>query len=110
MLILRNNEVMNKVITDRIKFLRELCERYDVKEMYLFGSACSDRFTKNSDIDILISFKDIPIEKYTDNYFELHYELEELFNRKIDLITENSLSNPFFIESIEGTKQLLYAA
>jgi len=101
---------MNKFIKDRVKLLRELCERYDVKEMYLFGSACSEKFNKNSDIDILISFKEIPVEKYTDNYFKLHYELGELLKRKIDLITENSLSNPFFIESIERTKQLLYAA
>lgn len=69
-----------------------------------------ESFNDKSDIDILISFKDISIEKYTDNYFELHYKLEELFNRKIDLLTENSLSNPYFIESIEETKQLLYAA
>lgn len=101
---------MNKIIADKIQALRELCRRYDVKTLYLFGSVCSDKFNNDSDIDILISFKDIPIEKYTDNYFELHYKLEELFNRKIDLLTENSLSNPFFIESIEETKQLLYAA
>ena len=50
------------------------------------------------------------MDKYTDNYFELHYHLQDLFNRKIDLITENSLSNPYFIESLEETKQLLYAA
>jgi predicted nucleotidyltransferase len=78
--------------------------------MYVFGSICSDKFNEKSDIDILISFKDISIEKYTDNYFELHYRLEELLNRKIDLLTENSLSNPYFIEEIEETKQLLYAA
>lgn len=78
--------------------------------MYLFGSACSGRFGDDSDIDILISFKDISAEKYTDNYFELHYKLEELFNRKIDLVTEKSLSNPYFIESVEETKQLVYAA
>jgi predicted nucleotidyltransferase len=78
--------------------------------MYLFGSACSDRFNSNSDIDILISFQDISVEKYTDNYFELHNKLEALFNRKVDLLTENSLSNPYLIECIEETKQLLYAA
>jgi predicted nucleotidyltransferase len=78
--------------------------------MYVFGSACTARFNDQSDIDFLISFKEIPIETYTDNYFELHYRLEELFNRKVDLITENSLSNPYFIESVEETKQLLYAA
>ena len=78
--------------------------------MYVFGSACTDKFNKNSDIDILVAFKDISIEKYTDNYFELHYKLEQLFGRKIDLLTENSLSNPYLIKSIEETKQLLYAA
>jgi predicted nucleotidyltransferase len=78
--------------------------------MYIFGSVCTDNFRDDSDIDILISFKDISIEKYTDNYFELHYKLEEIFNRKIDLMTENSLSNPYLIETIERTRQLLYAA
>jgi len=78
--------------------------------MYVFGSASTDRFNLNSDIDILVSFKDISIEKYTDNYFELHHRLKELFGREIDLLTENSLSNPYLIESIEETKQLLYAA
>ena len=45
---------------------------------------------------------------YTDNYFELHYKLSDLFGRKIDLITERSLSNPYFIESINETKELIY--
>lgn len=101
---------MQKFIKDKLDDLKKLCQDYDVKTMYVFGSVCTDKFNDKSDIDILISFKDISIEKYTDNYFELHYKLEELFNRKIDLLTENSLSNPYFIESIEETKQLLYAA
>jgi len=101
---------MIRVVEDKIQDIRDLCIRYDVKTMYLFGSVCTDRFDDESDIDFLITFKDIPVEKYTDNYFELHYNLEKLFKRKIDLLTENSLSNPFFIESIEETKLLLYAA
>lgn len=90
--------------------LQRLCEKYDIKTMYVFGSATTDTFNKNSDIDILISFKEIPFDKYTDNYFELHEELEKLFERKVDLLTEKSLSNPYFIQSVEKTKQLLYAA
>ena len=101
---------MQKIIKDNIDALKELCKSYDVKKLYIFGSACTNQFKDDSDIDILISFKDISIEKYTDNYFELHYKLEELFNRKVDLLTENSLSNPYFIESVEETKHLLYAA
>lgn len=101
---------MQRLIEDKLKDLKRLCEEYDVKTMHVFSSACTDKFNHKSDIDILIAFKDISIEKYTDNYFELHNKLEELFNRKIDLLTENSLSNPYLIESIEETKQLLYAA
>ncbi len=101
---------MNQVITDNIDQLKNLCEAYDIKEMFAFGSACTEKFSDQSDIDILISFNDISIEKYTDNYFDLHDKLEELFKRKVDLMTENSLSNPYLIESIEETKQLLYAA
>jgi len=101
---------MQQIIRDKIPELKEICKTYDVKSMHVFGSACTDNFNEHSDIDILISFKDISIERYTDNYFELHDQLEKLFNRKIDLITENSLANPYFIESVEETKQLLYAA
>lgn len=101
---------MQGLIKDKMQEIRVLCQTFDIKTMYAFGSICTDKFNDSSDIDILISFKDISIEKYTDNYFNLHYKLQELFNRKIDLLTENSLSNPYFIESIEETKQLLYAA
>lgn len=101
---------MQGLIKNKLFELQALCEKYDVRTMYVFGSACTNKFTDKSDIDILISFKDISIEKYTDNYFDLHNQLEKLFNRKVDLLTDNSLSNPYFIESIEETKQLLYAA
>jgi len=102
---------MQRIIEDNKEQLMNLCEKFDVASMYVFGSASSEGFNELSDIDILISFKkDISIEKYTDNYFALHYQLEALLNRKVDLITENSLSNPYFIESVEETKKLLYAA
>jgi len=77
--------------------------------MYAFGSVCTDKFNNNSDIDFLISFEDISYEQYTDNYFDLHYKLQDLFNRRIDLLTENSLSNPYFINGVDRTKQLIYA-
>ncbi|MCF8309502.1 MAG: nucleotidyltransferase domain-containing protein [Bacteroidales bacterium] len=102
---------MLRIIKNNKQKVIELCQKYDVRTMYVFGSASTDDFKETSDIDILISFKkDISIEKYTDNYFELHHKLEELFNRKVDLITENSLSNPYFKESVEESKKLLYAA
>ena len=75
---------MNKVITDKLDVLKMLCKKYDVKTMYVFGSVCSTQFNDQSDLDFLISFKNIPFDQYTDNYFELHYQLQDLFGRKID--------------------------
>lgn len=45
-----------------------------------------------------------------DQYFGLLQALEELFGREIDLLTDRSLRNPYFISSVEKTRQLLYAA
>jgi len=101
---------MDKIVTDRIDELKILCNTYNVKSMYVFGSVCTDKFNDNSDIDILISFETLSIDQYTDNYFDLHYKLQDLFGRKIDLLTEKSLSNPYFIKGLEQTKQLIYAA
>ena len=101
---------MNSLITENIDTIKKLCEKYEVKSMYLFGSGSKGEFRDTSDIDILITFHEIPIDRYTDNYFNLHYDLEALFDRNIDLVTERSLSNPYLIKSIEDTKQLLYAA
>ena len=101
---------MNKIINDKIEDLIHLCNIYKVKSMYAFGSVCTDNFDENSDIDLLISFDNLTIDQYTDNYFDLHYKLEDLFKREIDLLTDKSLSNPYFILSLEQTKQLIYAA
>ncbi len=102
---------MNKIVIDKIPQLEALCKKYKVVKMYLFGSATSNDFNENSDIDFLISFQDdVTLEEYADNYFDLMFEMEDIFGRKVDLVTEKTLSNPFFIRSVEQTKQLIYAA
>jgi predicted nucleotidyltransferase len=102
---------MNALITQKLPELMALCKKHHVAVMYLFGSATTNAFNPQSDIDLLISFqKGLTPQQYADNYFDLVHELEELFGRNVDLITENSLSNPYFIESVDSTKQLIYAA
>jgi len=54
--------------------------------------------------------ENLSVDEYTKNYFTLHYKLRELFNREIDIVTERTLSNPYFIESINESKQLIYEA
>ncbi len=100
--------MMNILIKNNLDQIRKYCREYDVEKLYAFGSVMTDNFSDNSDIDLLIKFKNIPFEAYADNYFELHAIFEKFFNRKVDLITENSLSNPYFIKKINQTKTILY--
>ena len=102
---------MQKILENKIVDIKKICLALGVKRLYAFGSVVSDKFRDDSDIDFLISFaENLSIEQYTDNYFALQYRLRDLFKRKIDIVTERTLSNPYFIESIDKTKELIYEA
>jgi uncharacterized protein len=103
---------MQPIIEKRKQELKDICKKLKIKRLYAYGSAVtSDKFRENSDIDFLISFHDnISPEEYSENYFQLQYQLRELFDREIDVITERSLSNPYFIESVNKNKVLIYEA
>lgn len=100
---------MNQILENNLEALRKLCERHHVSRMYAFGSVNSDSFNEDSDLDFLVSFHPMDYGDYTDNYFMLANELERLFQRDVDLVTENSLSNPYFIKMVERTKFPVYA-
>lgn len=91
------------------KTIAEICKSLRVKQMYVFGSLTKNSFYDSSDIDFLISFDDnISIEEYSENYFTLHHILRELLQREVDITTERSLSNPYFIKRINNEKLLIY--
>ena len=99
---------MNSILKNQLDTIRSLCERYRVKTLYVFGSVLTPNFDTHSDIDLLVDFLDQDALQYTSNYFQFKFELEKLFNRKIDLLEERALKNPYFIENINKKKQLLY--
>ncbi len=102
---------MQQLIESKKSELTNLCKALNIQRMNVFGSAVSNKFEEDSDIDFLILFSEkLSIDEYTENYFELHYKLRKLFNREIDIVTERTLSNPYFIESINKTKELIYEA
>jgi uncharacterized protein len=103
---------MQPIIEQRKEELKNICEKLKIRRLYAFGSAVTvDKFKEDSDIDFLISFDEsISPEEYSENYFQLQYLLRELFDREIDVITERSLSNPYFIESVNKNKVLIYEA
>jgi uncharacterized protein len=81
---------------------------HHVKDAYAFGSVCSNEFNEKSDIDVLVSFKDMKTEEYADNYFALLYLLQDILKREVDLVTDKSLKNPYFIKSVNLSKKLIY--
>lgn len=100
---------MNSIIENNKSSIAKLCKENKVDKLYAFGSVLNDNFNENSDIDFVVSFNNqIKLLDYADNYFNLLFSFEDLFNKKIDLITEKSLKNPYFIKEVNETKQLVY--
>ncbi|MDR0833441.1 MAG: nucleotidyltransferase domain-containing protein [Candidatus Symbiothrix sp.] len=96
------------IVEQNIKTVAELCKQYKVRNMYLFGSALTEKFSPDSDIDFLVNFGRVSLYSYFDNYMEFKDELEELFKRPVDLVEEKTVKNPVLRRSIERNKKLIY--
>ncbi|MEI6577208.1 MAG: nucleotidyltransferase domain-containing protein [Bacteroidota bacterium] len=96
------------VIDNNIGNIKHLCENHKVDKLYLFGSMSGDTYSDNSDIDLIVRFQNLDVLQYADNYFDLKFSLEELLKRPIDLLEEQSLKNPYFLENIDSSKKLIY--
>ncbi len=97
-----------KLINENIIKIESLCKIYNVAELYLFGSATNKSFTANSDIDLLVKFKDIELKNYFLNYLNFKKNLKQLLKREIDLVEIQALKNPILIQSINKSKKLIY--
>jgi uncharacterized protein len=97
-----------KIIDSNIDDLKKLCTLYNVEKMYLFGSALHPNFNKNSDIDLLVKFKEITLYDYFDNFMIFKEKLQLLLGHDVDLLEEQTLKNPILINSINKSKELIY--
>jgi hypothetical protein len=102
---------MNRLIADQRSELEALCRRHRVRYLALFGSAARGEFDPGtSDFDFLVEFQPLsPVER-ADAYFGLLSALEDMFQRRIDLVEEGASRNPYFNQAVEQSKTLLYAA
>src|SRR5438552_16849358 len=92
-----------------LALLIEVLKKHRIKHAFLFGSAISDKFTDQSDIDLLIDFEEglDPLVR-GELLLDLQIALEDLLHRGMELVTETSLKNPFLIEEINEKKIKLY--
>ena len=61
--------------------------------MYAFGSVLTPNFNTNSDVDLIVDFKDIDVKDYADNYFDFKFTLQDIFKRKVDLLGRDRICN-----------------
>ena len=102
---------MDPIIENRSAELAELCRRFHVRRLDLFGSAATDRFDPaTSDLDFLVEYESMVPERYVDSYFGLLEGLEALFQRSVDLVSARAIRNPYFAKSVEETRQPVYVA
>jgi uncharacterized protein len=88
-----------------------LCRRYRVRKLEIFGSAANGRFVPaTSDLDFLVEYDPIPHKDHADCYFGLLFALEDMFDREVDLVEADAIRNPYFLRSIAKDRVLLYAA
>ncbi len=79
-----------------------------MKELYLFGSILTNKFVETSDVDLLVQFGNMDIDHYFDYYMDFKAELEDLFNRPVDLVENQAIKNPVFRKVVDREKQLVY--
>jgi predicted nucleotidyltransferase len=83
------NKIFNKdEILEILKKQKNLFNKYQIKTLALFGSTVRNEATQNSDLDFLVEFKTSPT---FDNYMDLKFYLEELFNKPVDLVIKQDL-------------------
>lgn len=103
---------MLPLLDEKRDALGELCRRYGVARLEVFGSAAGDAFDPGaSDIDFLVEFRaGVDLGPWMASYFDLQRELEDLLGREVDLVMTSALKNPYFIREVNRTRKLLYAA
>ena len=90
--------------------LADLCRRFGVRSLEVFGSAADGNFDpERSDIDFLVEFGESDSDNLFHRFFGLSEALEQLFARKIDLVSPSALKNPYFIAAVNRSRQPLYA-
>jgi len=101
---------MISLVEQRRGVLADLCRRFHVRRLYVFGSAADDRFEpERSDLDFLVQMeRREPTGSYADRFLDFAEALEQLFERRVDLVSEESIRNPYFRREVEATREIVY--
>ena len=100
-----------KEIEQRREQIAAVCREHEVARLLVFGSVLRDDFDpETSDIDFLVEFKPGINKGWLSEYTDLKHAMEGLFGRKVDVVRERGVINPYILATVEREKVLLYAA
>ena len=97
---------MNYILFDYTDRIPE--EYYQKNITTNFGSVVNNQFSDKSDVDFVVDFKPIALNNYADNYFDFKFSLQRILQRPIDLIEQTAIKNPYFEESVNKQRKLVY--
>jgi uncharacterized protein len=102
---------MTRVLEGHRPELVELCRKYRVRRLDVFGSAARGDFNEHSsDVDRLVEFDDMPHADRADAYLGFLMAVEALLRRRVDLVELGAVRNPYLRRGIEESRELVYAA
>jgi uncharacterized protein len=103
---------MHSTISEKAAALGEVCRRYGVETLEVFGSAArsGDFNPDSSDADFLVEFKRPGIKGPLEEYFGLRDELSALLGREVDLVELGAVRNPYVLGNINRSRELVYAS
>jgi len=100
---------MDSIVSSKLPQIQTLCKQYKVRELYVFGSRGKGGHPKpDSDFDLLVEIDEPDPISRGHLLLNLYVEFEKLFKSKIDLVTYESIKNPFFEEYVGTSRELIY--
>lgn len=94
-------------LAEVVEEIGHLCRRFDVLQLDVFGSAARAPLREDSDVDMVVQFSDSDIGLF-ERYFALKEALQTLLGRSVDLVTAESIRNPYFRESVDASRVNVY--
>jgi uncharacterized protein len=99
------------IIYGKLDEIHDLCRKYNVQRLDLFGSALLDDFApERSDLDFLVLCKPQTPQAHYENSFGLWFALEDMFGRSVDLIEQQRVKNPYIAQAIHASRVAVYEA
>lgn len=102
---------LNPRVLPQVSAIVESCRRHHVRRAALFGSSAQpDAEVTPRDLDVLVTFGDVPAGGYADAYFGLLEELEAIMGMPVDIVVSDAVRNPYLKAELEATQVVLYDA